>query len=84
MLPAGSPQGDSSQNVKIPFIGATEVNHEPSASTPHVLGNSPMRRSYEACSSIKMPDLFMLKWHWRPPVVQLDRFLTPLRQPLPS
>jgi len=37
--------------------------------------NSLMGRSYEACSSIKIPDvLFMQIWHWRAAVVQQHSF----------
>jgi len=64
------------QYDKILFTGATAVNYEPPASTQIVLlANSLAGRSYEACSSIKMPDLFMLKRLWRPAVVQQHSFV---------
>jgi len=58
----GSSQATSSQNGEIPFTGATEVNYKAPASTELALSaKSLMWRSYESCSSIKLPDLFMQK-----------------------
>ena len=47
------------QEGKIAFAGATDVNYEPPAATQLVLSaNSLVGCSYEACSSIKVPDWF--------------------------
>ena len=51
------------------------TTNEQSASTKLVSSaNYLVGRSHEACSSIKMPDLFMQKWHWRPDVVHQHSF----------
>jgi len=61
MISVGSPQGGSCPNGQIP---CTEVNYEPPVWTPLVLSVKSLNgRSYETCSSIEMPDLFMLKCH---------------------
>jgi len=68
------------------FTGAIAVNSEPPASAQLVLpANSLMGRSYEACSSIKMPDLIML-WHdiGDELLHNCTAFLSPVRQPLLS
>jgi len=41
----------------------------------------PSGQGYEACSSIKMPDLLMQKWHWR---LHAQLLLTHVRHALPS
>jgi len=75
MFSVGSTQGIFCQNGQIPFAGATEV-YEPPASTLLVLSaNSFVGRNYEACSSIKMPDVCMLKRHRRIDLVQQHRSL---------
>jgi len=50
----GGKQGDSCQNGKIPFTGATEVNYESPVSTQLVLSvNYLMGRCYQDCPSVR-------------------------------
>ena len=71
----GGTQDDSRSNAEFLFAGTTEVNYELPATTQLVLSASSfMGGSREACSSIKRPDMLMLKWLRRPDVAQQRRF----------
>jgi len=81
-FPIANLEGNCSENGKIPFASATEVNCEPHSWTQCDLSaNSHMGGSHQAWSSIKMPDLLMQKWHWsqHAQLLLLSRFLSWIR-----